>query len=85
VLPCAIGRLSSFPSQTTPTYFPVAPTNQTSFGPELVPVLPTTLVKSSAARCAVPSVTTFCIIWFMPWATFSETSCAGSGSSRSRL
>ena len=37
MLPWDIGRLSSLPSQTTPTYLPVAPTNQTSFGPELVP------------------------------------------------
>ncbi len=33
VLPDAIGRLSSLPSQTPPTYLPVKPTNQLSVGP----------------------------------------------------
>ena len=48
----AMGRLSSLPSQTPPTYLPVKPTNQTSLGPVLVPVLPATLVKSSVGQLA---------------------------------
>ena len=58
VFPLIMGRLSSLPNHTPPTYLPVKPTNHTSFGPVLVPVLPATCVKSSCARVPVPSVTT---------------------------
>ena len=85
VVPPDIGRLSSLPSQTAPTYLPVKPTNQTSLGPVEVPVLPATLVKSSCARCPVPSVMTLFIIQLRPSATLRSTTCGASGSSRSRL
>ena len=53
----------------------VNPTNQTSLGPVLVPVLPATLVKSSCARVPVPWVITLLSIWFICSATSGATIC----------
>ena len=80
----AMGWLSSLPNQMLATYLPVKPMNHASLYPDVVPVLPTTLVKSRAAALPVPCVTTISIIWFICSTTLCEITCGAGASSRSR-